>query len=85
MFDIKKQPYFCEYYKQRVFVHIKRDLCDKGEYCPEPQPHVMGKQFIGCSDILNCGAGSLVDGRVIWSNIRVCPAHTKLNITAEEL
>ena len=85
MFDIKKQIYNCEFYKQTVYVHIKRDLCDKGEYCPEPQPHVTGKSFHSCSDILNCGVGKIVDGTFIAPRMFDCPAFMKLNITAEDL
>ena len=85
MFDIVKQPYSCEYYKQRVFVHIKRDLCDKGEYCPEPQPHVTGESFYGCSDILNCGVGQIVDGDFITPKLNCCPAFLALDVRKEQL
>ncbi|MDQ3714189.1 MAG: hypothetical protein M3388_18495 [Acidobacteriota bacterium] len=85
MHDIKKQPYDCEFYKQTVLVHIKRDICDKGEYCPEPQPHITGEHFYTCSDILHCGVGKLVDGRLVVPHINLCPAHLQLDIRGETL
>lgn len=85
MFDIKKQIYNCEFYKQTVFVHIKREICDEGEYCLKPQPHITREDFHNCSDILNCGVGKVESGTFIAPNIHLCPAHFKLHISGEKL
>lgn len=84
MKDIKvKQTYDCPFYKQTVSVLIRREICEK-EICSKPQPHYTGDYFHSCSDILNCGVGKIVDGRLIADLMR-CPAYMSLDIRSEEL
>lgn len=77
-FDRIRQNYDCSFYRKRVLVHIKRNLCDRDEYCPEPQPHVMEANFDGCSDIFNCGVGVYNEGHPYYPKIALCPANRQL-------
>lgn len=77
MIDRIEQIYECPFYQQSVYVKIERSLCERSQ-CPEPQPHILGQYFVGCSDILKCGVGELKFGQIIAPNMHLCPAHATL-------
>lgn len=80
-FDVIRKNYDCPLFLKIVRVQIKRDLCDKGEYCPEPQPHIMGEYFDNCSDIFKCGVGKINHGHPYYPGIHLCPANRQLSET----